>query len=419
MTCLYCGKKLGFFSRYKDTPFCSEEHLRSHQDELEHALMERLGSKASNAPALRSGGPVPISERPFGKGAVELDVTANHPTTIAPALHQGERREHTDRDSSSRDNSNRDSSNRETATPRQESPAPAPLCDEFFADFPQSVPALHVSKPLLPSSSFAIIVQADCCTPSTPDFEGRFIMPLSTEDFDLESTSLPQSIFSSADSVMPPAHGAEAFGEPWLLFPDSGPLELETEFNPSLNLSPLEYDVLPDAPGCKPLGQRDALVPRPRNRFPYAANELASPLNSLEAPILLFDLSAATDWDAIEPAAVASPTPEPCATTAEPFTAIPLSIGVPDRSLCVASAADASACLCFATHPLDGSAGLHLGCADDPWNAAPLLPIPATDRPLMRSWGRADCEDRVPPVPFPSLFQLGPVLPPRPEHSAS
>jgi hypothetical protein len=47
MTCLYCGKKLGFFSRYKDTPFCSEEHLRTHQDELERALMERLGSKST------------------------------------------------------------------------------------------------------------------------------------------------------------------------------------------------------------------------------------------------------------------------------------------------------------------------------------------------------------------------------------
>src|SRR5436190_2238140 len=56
MTCLYCGKKLGFFSRYKDTPFCTEEHLRSHQDELERALLERLGSKAGSLQA----GKIPI-----------------------------------------------------------------------------------------------------------------------------------------------------------------------------------------------------------------------------------------------------------------------------------------------------------------------------------------------------------------------
>jgi hypothetical protein len=56
MTCLYCGKKLGFFSRYKDTPFCSEDHLREHQTELEQALIERLGGAGTKGAPTAAGG---------------------------------------------------------------------------------------------------------------------------------------------------------------------------------------------------------------------------------------------------------------------------------------------------------------------------------------------------------------------------
>ncbi len=385
MTCLYCGKKLGFFSRYKDTPFCSEEHLRSHQDELEQALMERLGSKASASSSVSAGAPIPIADRPIGKKAQAVTV--------------------------------------EKAEKSAESREPASLCEEFFGDFPKMVSHLRVNQPQLPSSSFAIIVQADCCTPSTPDPDQSRALQFDPEEFYFDADGVAQfGLEGSETPEAPSARGAEVFGEPWLLFPDSGPFEIFTDFGASVEMEPLEYDAVPEAPPPGALGHRDAVTPRPRNRFPYAASELSSAFNRLEGSAKLLDLSGPNDWDAVEPAVVVREEgPGPELPQVVPFTNVSLSIAaLVEMSLGTADLDWPAGVMEFNARALKAGEGLYVTCASSPIALNPILPGPAISgsgarRPVLRSWARRDGDERVPPLPFPSLFQLGPVLPPRPE----
>jgi len=374
MTCLYCGKKLGFFSRYKDTPFCSEEHLRSHQEELEQALMERLGSKVATSPSVSAGSPIPIADRPIGKKASA----------------------ETDRDSR----------------------APAPLCEELLWDFLAPIQHLRIDNPLMPSSSFAIIVQADCCTPSTPDREGIRALPIDPGGFALDAKGVAQFGLEGGETpAAPMARGAEDFGEPWLLFPDSGPFESFTDFGASVDLTPLEYEAVPEAPPPGALGHRDALTPRPRHRFPYAASELSSAFTALESSGDLFVLGGPGDWIAIEPAAVVSGDgPAPELPRVSPCKEVPLSIFAKvERSLAQADLESRVEALTFDARALGASDGVYTACASAPPILIPIAPGPGARRPILRSWARRGGDDRVPPLPFPSLFQLGPVLPPRPE----
>ncbi len=406
MTCLYCGKKLGFFSRYKDTPFCSEEHLRSHQDELEQALMERLGSKASTIAVRPGNGLVPVADRPIGKKIGSPEYAAEVLETRSAA---------SDENAGSRVDS------------RAEARDQVPLYEEFFEDFPMSRAHLRVDKPQVPLSSFAIIVQADCCTPSTPDSEAPLALALEQNDLRVDAARVPQVGWRMEGyGALPQINDVEEFGEAWLLFPDTGSLELETYFEPTVDLEPLEYDAVSDGPSSGAqatgaLGQRDSIVPRPRNRYPYAASEVASALKV--APTLFGPLNivSADDWEAIEPSGGESGWPLlPEAPQVEPYTHVPLSIAaLLNMTLATAphatwSQEGAPGSLPVLARGLAESAGLQTECASTPMGMTPILPGAGSHRPVLRSWQRNSDEDRVSPLQFPSLFQLGPVLPPRP-----
>ena len=410
MTCLYCGKKLGFFSRYKDTPFCSEEHLRSHQDELEQALMERLGSKASTIAVKPVNGPVPVADRPLGMKIGSLDVSPNV---------YAERQETSAEPADGKTNSRAGSRASSRAEAYDRAPlGPAPLCENFFADSPSSAAHLHPDKPLVPLSSFAIIVQADCCTPSTPDSEGARVLVLDTDDLRIDASSVAQIGWGvEGYSALPKINDFEEFGEPWLLFPETGSLELETDFEATGELEPLKYEAVAEAPWSSALGQRDSIVPRPRNRYPYAASEVASALNFVPTQSGLLDIMSSDDWEAIEPVRregrqlLLPETPQ-----VEPYTHVPLSnAALLNMTLGTAPWEGATGSLAVLARALDESVGLHTECASSPMVVTPILPCVGSRRPVLRSWQRNGGEDRVPPLQFPSLFQLSPVLPPRPE----
>ena len=299
---------------------------------------------------------------------------------------------------------------------------PAPLCEDFFEDLPSSAALLHPDKPLVPLSSFAIIVQADCCTPSTPDSEGPLVPPLAPDGFRIDASSVAQIGWGvEGYSALPKINDVEAFGEPWLLFPETGSLELETDFEATGDLEPLEYEAVPEALRSSAMGQRDSIVPRPRKRYPYAASEVASALNFVPRLSGLLNVMSSDDWEAIEPVRrEARQLLLPETPQVEPYTKVPLSIAaLLNMTLATAPATGsregATDSLAVLARALDQSAGLHTECASSPMVMTPIFPGVGSRRPVLRSWQRNGGEERVPPLQFPSLFQLGPVLPPRPE----
>ena len=396
MTCLYCGKKLGFFSRYKDTPFCSEEHVRVHQDELERALMDRLGSKsivparslealASEVPPLKSM----ISLESAIRALEPVAKAAPEPTPVATTI----------------------------------APAPPPLYEDYLIRMPASRSALDTSQPFIPLSCFAIIVQADCCTPYSPEPNLNLAFPLETTEFEIDTSGLLAKC-TFAPPALPVAFDEAGFSEngEWLRLPASVSSRLDTGIAIFGDSMPLEYSAATTLIHYNVLGHRDELTPRIRHRYPYAASEISSAWNGLPLTGQTYRLSAASDWDPILPSAAILPKiEEPQASQPElaPQFDIPLSIrALANFKLDHAEQHDASDALAVLAFALSDSAGLTIDCASTTWAAKTILPGLSTSWQSSFNWQHLRASNRVPAVPFPSLFQLGPVLPPRPESSA-
>ena len=396
MTCLYCGKKLGFFSRYKDTPFCSEEHVRVHQDELERALMDRLGSKsivparslealASESPPLKSM----ISLESATRSLEPVAKAAPEPTPVATTI----------------------------------APAPPPLYEDYLIRMPASRSALDTSQPFIPLSCFAIIVQADCCTPYSPEPNLNLAFPLETTEFEIDTSGLLAKC-TFAPPALPVAFDEAGFSEngEWLRLPASVSSRLDTGVAIFGDSMPLEYSAATTLIHYNALGHRDELTPRIRHRYPYAASEISSAWNGLSLTGQTYRLSAASEWDPILPSAASLPKiEEPQASHQElaPQFDIPLSIrALANFKLDHAEQHDASDALAVLAFALSDSAGLTIDCASTTWAAKTILPGLSTSWQSSFNWQHLRASNRVPAVPFPSLFQLGPVLPPRPESSA-
>ena len=407
MTCLYCGKKLGFFSRYKDTPFCSEEHLRTHQDELERALMERLGSKLV-APAKSLNDLASVESAPT-KSLLGLESATRAPQAPPPEPPK------------------------KVAKPVEEAPAapppppapaaPAPLHEDYLFQLPDPVAALSTETPLIPPASFAIIVQADCCTPSSPDYKFDMNFELDDTEFELDSSSLLSSA-SFAAPPQPTAFEEEGFGEPWVELPRStqATVELQSDFEISGEPLPLEYEAVSTSLHHTALGQREEIEPRTRLRFPYAASQVSSSWNTLPATDQTFTYTDADEWAPVLP--FSAPALEMQSTPAapaelSPFVDVPLTISALTRlNLDTADTEDFGESLSVFAQRLSENAGITDNFAEGHWAPVLALPGPSTKLTFRPSWQTSRSADRVPPVPFPSLFQLGPVLPPRPESSA-
>lgn len=430
MTCLYCGKKLGFFSRYKDTPFCSEEHLRTHQEELERALMERLGSKsvAPNKSLSDLASPDPEA----AKSAAETTAPyVSAETTLSPAPKQTQKELKQEARQAAKKESRQESSpspkQAKASAPMEAPPlaaeAPAPLHEDYLFLLPNPVAALDIENPLIPPASFAIIVQADCCTPSSPASALDLNLPLEATEFELDAQSLLNCI-AFGDPAQPAPFDEEGFGEPWVELPvdtDTN-FELQADFIVSDEQLPLEYEAAYSAIAHTPMGHRNEIEARTRLRFPYAASQVTSTWNVLPCTEESFAFTIADDWDAIIPetspafqlhAAFATP------AKIVPFVDVPLTLRSFTRlNLYEAGPEDFGESLTVFAQALADSAGLLADCSASSWDAAVALPGPPTSRNFRPRWQPNRSADRVPPVPFPSLFQFGPVLPPRPESSA-
>jgi hypothetical protein len=407
MTCLYCGKKLGFFTRYKDTPFCSEEHLRSHQDELERALMERLGSKAVAPPRDKAkNAPVPVAERPLSKPAPGAD-------------------------------------QEDIVVPVHVPPDPAPLYEGFFLNIPDPLPVLEVDKPLFSPASFAIIVQADCCTPSTPDAERMTVPPIEEADFDLTPDSIQAANVEFAASVPRPA-GVDTFGEPWLFFPEPSPKEILVETSePDMEheLFDLNFEAVLEHGDGGLLGGRDFIPVRPRHRYPYAASEITSQMGHLAQEDSILPWTAAEEWDAVEPVRekqlvaedriVVDEQPNPLSIAALLLATRTGLDSAGSDSGGVENAGGAERAQSFQLTQGPQQPYLSSEALDQRLLAAPAalggsIPASAIEVSLVRPlgpttwqpssrWRGFQASRRITPVPFPSLFQVGSVLPPRPE----
>lgn len=419
MTCLYCGKKLGFFSRYKDTPFCSEEHLRTHQEELERALMERLGSK-SNAPA-KSLNDLVSTEAASTRAALDLEATRRVQEAKAEVPQEDARRTEPPRQVKR--------AGREAEPPAPPPPAPAPpsapapIHEDYLFHLPAAVASLNVETPVIPAASFAIIVQADCCTPTSPELIKNFGFDLDPTEFELDTNSLLK-VGTFTNPPQPNAFGEESFGDFWVKLPrdTKAALELQTDFGVSDELLPLEYEAASTSLHHTALGQRNEIDPRPRLRFPYSASQVNSTWNSLASTGLNFAITSAYDWDPILPMTASEVKIEsaPAAPLQRsPSVDVPLTINALTRlSLDGADSEDFGDALSVFARSLSANAGIASDCAVGFWASSVALPSPSTELTFRSSWESSRFADRVPPVPFPSLFQLGPVLPPRPESSA-
>lgn len=409
MTCLYCGKKLGFFSRYKDTPFCSEEHLRTHQDVLERALMERLGSKAKT-PAkplkdLAEAEP-PAVRSMFG---LESSLRTPEPTPPPPVATPA-------------------------APPAPEPPpaplkadpprpsAPAPMNEDFLVELPHPAAALEPEKPLIPASAYAIIVQADCCTPQLPPAPAPFSLPFEPDEFPIESAFNPVSTTAPAP---PQPYTDQLFEDRKLKLPVSAPVPPSADSleYPLGELVALEYDASLTPLAYSALGHRDAIAPRPRLRYPYAASQVSSTWNLLPVTEDTLPFTASDEWAPVLPAA--QHTLEPGAALLadshpSPVQELPLSIAaLTGYSLAPASEENFGDSLAVYARTLSDRSGLGGSFSNGDWAPHIARPHAATQVLQHTRLLKTRHANRVPPIPFPSLFQLGPVLPPRPESTVS
>jgi hypothetical protein len=490
MTCLYCGKKLGFFSRYKDTPFCSEEHLRAHQDEMERALMERLGSKISahagkkdlEAPkaeperaavGLRREEPPRVEpprqevhreetrreeaprQAPQSGSILGLSGGGHFDAPLAPAAPQ----RGTPRDfrvleppqelpllpASERPiDKNRLLGKKETAAPppeptraaspsRESAPggdSPAPLCEDVFEQEIVGEAALDVSKPRIAPTTFAILIQADYCAPTMPDQTLNAVPQLSEHEFALEPASVGGE---TLQEELPPPTAAEASDFtpqapelprlPSIASLTNGPLvDIWEAVPPAEGLVELSYEAAgetgTDENAKRPIGERPSLPLRPRHRYPYAGSELQRQWRAAD-DIIPFTIS--DEWGGVEPGETGQPkleakltveTPQQQAQISVPLSLVALAAQTVRTDEGAPFERDPAA---LAGRALDASAGLHAEARFSDWAPQAAKPVGATVwNPVFR-YPRSAKSRPMPAVNFPSLFQLAPVLPPRPE----
>ncbi len=467
MTCLYCGKKLGFFSRYKDTPFCSEEHLRAHQDEMERALMERLGSKISahsgkkDLEAAKPEAPVEDparAERRDRKKKEEAPGTilglsdASHfdaPVEASP-IRRGAPREFRVMESTPElpplpvaerpIDKNRLLGRKEADPPppppppvRTEPDSPAPVCEDIFEQEAQPHAALDVTRPMHAPNSFAILIQADFCTPTLPEQKLHAAPRMVEDEVALDLAGVAGSE-SNEEVPPPPAAGASDFAPAPVELPrlpriaslTSGPLVDIWEAVPAEDtLLPLSYETPAETPqgdlAKKPIGERPSVPLRPRHRYPYAASEVRTRWPEAED---IFAFTAAEEWGAVAPDESGEPKLE-AKLTAESVQ-IDCEVGVPLGLVALAAqtvAGDDEAPYerdpeSMPAKPLGTEVGLHVDTAWGDWAGQPQRPAGASTWQPSYRYPRSAKARPLPAVNFPSLFQLAAVLPPRPEGGA-
>ncbi len=503
MTCLYCGKKLGFFSRYKDTPFCSEEHLRAHQDEMERALMERLGSKISaqsgqrelareeaaaqdtkpargknrekipalDAPSHNSSShfdapldvpqpsarlansapkrgevrnfpapdavtelaPIPAAERPIDKRSLlegRETAPAEHHTG---RVNQHQQEQQHELQLEQRRNS--------PSTHQDGDPREGNICQDFFESEHSAAPALDVTKPWFAPSSFAIIVQADFCTPTLPDAPRAFEPARVEDEFAFEAESAITAQPAPAEAQAPPPAEAAEFDAFYTGLPlASGAIPTGMPTIASLTGAPAQdiweafpveeslFEIELDAPpatrqtGAKPLllGGRPEVPMRPRHRYPYPGSDLGTRWNDRSDEFGIFPFTASDEWDGIEPAPYRNPLEDRVAaekSEIQPQLEVQLSLS----ALCAQVLRDSEETP-FERDPasqpavfLDAQAGLFSGATLGDWAMQAALPEARSAwQPHFRFPKSAPARP-MPAVNFPSLFQLNPAMPPRPE----
>jgi hypothetical protein len=502
MTCLYCGKKLGFFSRYKDTPFCSEEHLRSHQDEMERALMERLGSKISaqsgqkemardEAPELkgnhrednradsgakhfdapleveRTPARVPVARPLAGALAPEVSSRAtsqsatsrrggsrNFPTAAMPdpvaelsPLPAADRPIDKRALLEGRDAPPAEKPLERRATKKQEGDAKeGQICEDFFEAEQKPVDGLRTDKPWFAPSSFAIIVQADFCAPTLPEVamqlepafvEDEFEFDLAAQRHNAAETALnpeepalrevePEALpFEAATAELPKLSGFVPSGMPtvaslagapsddiWDCFPAEETL-LELEFQSS-GAAPDPSKPLP------PIGGRPEVPMRPRHRYPYAGSDLRTRWNELAEDFTVLAFTAADEWSGVQPGAYRNVLEEKVAE--EKAQILPhLRVSLSLSALC-AQTIRSEETESFERDPagqrgvgLGPEAGLYRESAIGEWRARLQYPSGATRWEPRFRFPQSPPAKPMPAVNFPSLFQLTPSMPPRPE----
>jgi hypothetical protein len=368
--------------------------------------MERLGSKSA-APIRdkevkdkTTSAPVPVSERPLARAA-------------------------------------KSDPNGDVVVPVHAPPDPAPLYEGFFTDFPPVQSLLDAQKPLFSPASFAIIVQADCCTPATPDLFEAPVPPLEEAEFEIETDAISVRALETKVALPLPA-GVDHFGEPWLFMPEvsqeglwAANQNLPAEHEQAL----LEFDALLEGEeGTEygpPLGSRPQIPVRPRFRYPYAASQISSMQPSsvqreidAEGPPLVW--TQAEDWDAIIPSTDATPPvhpPLPPEKQPDPLSIAALLLATnassPDQWVKHVLGSGEEVILLqpedltIRDVPHEIGRGACLESAESPLFLE--RPRSATVWQPTHGWRGYQAPKRVNPVPFPSLFQTGSVLPPRPE----
>lgn len=508
MTCLYCGKKLGFFSRYKDTPFCSEEHLRAHQDEMERALMERLGSKisaqsgqrelareeslppeskrdskqeskrdSSQEPKTGKGKnrePLPVEEGP-AHFAAPLDIPQPSARLANASTRRGEVRNFPSTDAAAHElapipaaerpidkrsllqdreaqaqaqaqAAERAAAERQTKK-RDDEPREGDICEDFFESEHQSIAALDATKPWFAPSTFAIIVQADFCTPSLPEVQLSLQPALVEDEFTLEmDASAPEASnvappvpaseadFLGAAAALPRASGgiptgmptvASLAGEPaqevWEAFPAEESLfELDFATPPAI-AAPSAPAPANKRPGALPLlGARPEVPMRPRHRYPYPGSDLQTNWRDPSGELAVHSFTAAEEWGGVEPAPYRNALEDRIAAEKaeiQPQLEVQLSLS----ALCAQVIREENATP-FERDPqtqpvllLPPNAGLYADSALGDWAASPSLPVAATPWQPSFRFPKSTPARSMPAVNFPSLFQLNPAMPPRPE----
>jgi hypothetical protein len=398
MTCLHCSKKLGFFSRYKDTPFCSEEHLRAHQEELERALMERLGSKAKPTPKLLPdlfpAQPSSARSPRNSDSQTRLETTPSlpHPGPEAPLPPIAA------------------ASRLPAPAPPTAKPAPAPseppFSEDYLVELPRAAAALRPNQPHAPASAFSILLTAACYTPRTSSPK---------LDFNLACQAAPVAIESPFD----PLSGDNSIQlEPYLneehnnfnlklhLKNYSHPAPLSIEFFLEEAI-PLDYEPAISLLPHHALGERSAIPPRPRLRYPYAASELTSAANVLSLGSASVDVTFSSILSAAPPNPVSplDPSPGPDTTAdgaGRKEASLPVPLAGPLFSPAQVNLDSLSSSRAIDLRPKSCSGAFR-------WTA--LQPAPALNPLPGPSY--------LPALSFPSAYQLGPKLPPRPESMVS
>ncbi len=499
MTCLYCGKKLGFFSRYKDTPFCSDEHLRAHQDEMERALMERLGSKISAQAGQKelareeAAGPPAITESKLARGRTRetksdaesprhfdapLDIPPSPPAssrTTASSSRRGEVRnfpaagdaahELAPTPASERPIDKRallegrdtpppekhsekhsEKANERSTKKRDDEPREGNICEDFFESDHSPVAALDPAKPMFSPSTFAIIVQADFCTPSLPDAQLQFEPAPVEDEFELLLEAAAPGLFEappptpanagdfraagpSQIAELPRFSGSVPTGMPTVAALAGAPAEdIWDAFPAEESLLDLDFGKAPSAgpPAfhggslLSLLGGRPEIPVRPRHRFPYPGSNLHTNWTDRSDEFGVMRFTESGEWDPVEPSPYRNVLEDRIAAEKadiRPQLEVQLSLQALWTQVIHTESETA-----FERDPqsqpvrlLGPEAGVYADSKLGDWAMAPHLPRAATPWQPHFHFPKSNPARPMPAVNFPSLFQLNPAMPPRPE----